>query len=127
MSSETIIRLAFELGDSIAHSEEIAGLKAVQEKLVADGEAYDLIMRYQDARMRAEQKKNSGLILPQQEENHLAILEQQLNSNQLVQELLLAQEKFDNLMQAVYFAMNQAIAGGGCSGGCSSCGGDCSE
>lgn len=127
MSSETIIRLAFELGDSIAHSEEIAALKAVQEKLVANGEAYDLIMRYQDARMRAEQKKNSGLILPQQEENHLAILEQQLNSNQLVQELLLAQEKFDNLMQAVYFAMNQAIAGGGCSEGCSSCGGDCSE
>ncbi|SHH02558.1 Cell fate regulator YlbF, YheA/YmcA/DUF963 family (controls sporulation, competence, biofilm development) [Thermosyntropha lipolytica DSM 11003] len=126
MSSENIIKMAFELGSSIAHSEEINALKKAQEKLVADEEAYNLIMRYQDTRMRLEQKKKSGLILPQQEENHLAILEQQLNSNPLVQELLLAQERFDNLMQAVYFAMNQAIAGG-CAGGCSSCGGGCSE
>ncbi|MBO8158376.1 YlbF family regulator [Thermosyntropha sp.] len=127
MSSEAIIKLAFELGDSIAHSEEIAALKAAQEKLVANQEAYELIMRYQEARMKAEQKKSSGLIIPSNEENHLAVLEQQLNSNVLVQELMKAQERFDNLMQAVYFAMNQAIAGDGCSGGCSSCDGSCGE
>lgn len=126
MTTEEIIKQAFELGNSIANSDEIVALKNIQQKLTEDQTAYDLIMRYQDARMKLENKKNSGLIIPSTEEDHIAILEQQLASNELIKEMMIAQEKFDNLMQAVYFALNQAIAGADdCSSGCSSCGGSC--
>ncbi len=126
MTTETIIKQAFELGGSIAQSEEITALKLLQQKLTEDQASYDLIMRYQDARTKLENKKNSGLIVPSSEEDHIAILEQQLNSNALINEMIQAQEKFDNLMQAVYFALNQAITGAGdCSAGCESCGGSC--
>lgn len=126
MTTEEIIKLAFELGNSIAESDEIEALKDIQQKLTEDQTAYDLIMRYQDARMKLENKKNSGLIVPSTEEDHIVILEQQLSNNELIKEMMVAQEKFDNLMQAVYFALNQAIAGADdCADGCSSCGGSC--
>ncbi|NLJ72174.1 MAG: YlbF family regulator [Syntrophomonadaceae bacterium] len=126
MSTENIIKQAFTLGDLIAQSEEINQLKELQVKLTEDQAAYDLIMRYQEAVMKLENKRNSGLIIPSNEEDHIAILEQQLNSNALVNEMMVAQEKFDNLMQAVYFALNQAISGSNsCADGCDSCGGTC--
>ncbi len=126
MTTETIIKQAFELGDSIAQSDEITALKVLQQKLTEDQASYDLIMRYQDARTKLENKKNSGLIVPTTEEDHIAILEQQLNGNALINEMIQAQEKFDNLMQAVYFALNQAISGAAnCADGCDSCGGSC--
>ncbi|HZK43436.1 MAG TPA: YlbF family regulator [Syntrophomonadaceae bacterium] len=110
MTTENIIKKAFDLGSSIADSDEINLLKDLQQKLIEDTDAYDLIMRYQDARLKLENKKESGLIVPGNEENHIAILEQQLSTNSLIQEMMIAQEKFDNLMQAVYQSLNQAIS-----------------
>lgn len=126
MNTEGIIKLAMELGNAVAGSEEIEQLKQIQSKVTQDPVAYDLIMKYQDARTKADNAANSGLIVGKSEEDHLNILEQQLNSNAFIKELMEAQEKFDNLMQGVYFAMNQAISGGGCSGGCDSCSSNCS-
>ncbi|QGT99438.1 hypothetical protein SYNTR_0845 [Candidatus Syntrophocurvum alkaliphilum] len=129
MSTESIVKMAFDLGNAIASSDEIQNLKDVQAKLTEDKEAYDLIMRYQDAKTKLDNKANEGIIVPDNEESHVQILEQQLNSNSLVKELIAAQEKFDNLMQGVYFAMNQAISGGeNCApSDCGTCGSDCSQ
>lgn len=128
MTNEEIIRMAFELGIAVAESDEVDRLKALQMKISEDQAAYDLIMKYQDAKNQLEHKHQDGLLITKAEEDHLSILEQQLNANMVVHELIEAQEKFDNLMQAVYFAMNQAITGGNsCSSGCDSCGGDCSQ
>lgn len=127
MATEDIIKMAFELGSAIAASEEIASLKMMQVKLSENPEAYDLIMRYQDAQTKIENKLQEGLLVTQAEENHINIMEQQINANPLIQELVEIQEKFDNLMQGVYFAMNQAISGGSCApDSCDSCGGGCS-
>lgn len=130
MNTDDIIKLAFELGSAVANSNEIDNLKAKQAAVTQDKEAYDLIMRYQDTRNKVDNKNNgggSGLILGKSDEDLLSILEQQINNNALIQELMDAQQKFDSLMQGVYFAMNQAISGGGgCSGGCDSCGSSCS-
>ena len=49
MTTEEIIKKAFELGNSIANSEEIMALKDIQQKLTQGSNSYDLIMRYQDA------------------------------------------------------------------------------
>jgi cell fate (sporulation/competence/biofilm development) regulator YlbF (YheA/YmcA/DUF963 family) len=128
LTNEEIIKMAYDLGNAVASSSEIEDLKRLQAAVTQDKVAYDIIMNYQEARSHADNASNSGLITGKSEEDHLNILEQQLNSNPLIKELMEAQEKFDNLMQGVYFAMNQAISGGagGCSGGsCDSCGSSC--
>jgi len=129
LTTEEIIRLAFELGTAVAESDEVDRLKALQMKLNEDSNAYDLLMRYQEARMKLDNKYQEGLLVTKAEEDHIQILEQQLTANSLINELIQAQESFNNLMQAVYFAMNQAIsahANGSCSSGCEGCGGGCS-
>ena len=128
LTTEEIIRLAFELGNAVAESDEVDRLKALQMKLVQDSNAYDLLIKYQDAKSQLEHKFQDGLLVTKAEEDHLSILEQQLTANSTINELIQAQEKFDNLMQAVYFSMNQAISGtGSCSpDSCDSCGGGCS-
>lgn len=123
MNRETIIRLAMELGSSIAASNELAQVKNLQDRLQEDETALGLLMRYQDARMNLETKQKEGQIIGPNDENHLSILEQQLQGNALVQQVMEAQEKFNNLMQAVYFAMNQSLSGGCSSGSCGSCSG----
>jgi len=125
LTNDDIIKLAFELGNAIAESEEIDSLKTMQGKLAENETASELIRNYQEARSRAENKMRDGLTITPNEENHLDILQQQLNDNPMVQELIQVQERFNNLMQGVYFAMNQAISGDGCSSDCSSCGGSC--
>ncbi len=125
MTTEDIIKLAFELGNAIAGSEEIANVKVMQAKLSENPDAYGLIMRYQDAQTKLENKLEQGLPVTPAEESHIDLMEQQINANPMIQELIQVQEKFDNLMQGVYFAMNQAISGEGCSSGCDSCGGGC--
>ncbi len=124
MNTEEIIKVAFELGNAIAQSEEMINLKNQQTELMNKKEAYDLIMRYQDAKTKIERKLMDGLMVTQPEEAHLNILEQQITNNSDIQILMAAQEKLENLMQAVYFAINQAAAGS-CSSGCDSCGGSC--
>ena len=127
MTTEEIIKMAFELGNAIAQSNEIDELKIMQGKLSDDSDAYGLIMRYQEAQTQMENKLQEGMNVTDVEENHIAIMEQEINNNTLIQELIQVQEKFDNLMQGVYFALNQAISGtDSCSSDCcDSCGGGC--
>lgn len=125
MSTEEIIKIAFELGNAIGESEEMTNLKMQQAELMGKKEAYDLIMRYQEAKTKVDHKLMDGLVVTPQEENHLNIMEQQISSHPDIQTLLTAQEQMENLMQAVYFAINQAVSGGDCSCGCDSCGGNC--
>lgn len=124
MLKEDIIKLAFDLGTSIGDSEEIILLKQLQDRLNDDFEASNLIMKYKDAKMKMDHKMSDGLIITKAEEDHIEILEQQLSNNVLLQEMMSAQEKFDNLMQAIYYAMNQAITGS-CGGSCASCDSGC--
>lgn len=132
MTLEEIIRMAHELGEAIAQSEVIDGIEAAQNRLMMDKDAYDLLMRYQDARMKLQHKIEDGMNIDPVEENHFDILEQQLKVNDVVKDLMEAQEKLDNLMQAVYFSINQALSGGSCGDSCgdsdcSSCGGGCGQ
>ena len=125
MSTEKIIQMAFELGNTIAQSEEIQSLKDTQAKLIKDQEASALVGNYQEDLTKIENKMRDGLQIVPEEEQQMEALKQQLNSNPMVQELIQVQEKLNNLMQSVYFAINQAMAGEDCSSDCSSCGGSC--
>lgn len=124
--NESIIQKALDLGAAIGQSAEMNQLKELQARLHADIEASSLIMKYQEARMAIENKMGDGITITKAEEDHLDILEQQLNNNPLLIEMMAVQEKFDNLMQGVYYAMNQAISGSdSCDCSCDSCGGGC--
>ena len=126
MSTEQIIHKAMELGQEIAKSTEIQALIMAQQKVRENQPVFDLLNRYQEATTKVSNKIRDGLLVIKPERDYIDILEQQLNSNLLFQELLASQEKFNNLMHAVQFAINQAIFGSSCSeDGCSSCHGSC--
>ncbi|HPF20327.1 MAG TPA: YlbF family regulator [Syntrophomonas sp.] len=126
MTTEEIIKMAYELGNAIAQSKEVDALREMQVKLGDDADAFGLIMRYQEAQTQMENKLQDGLQVTAAEEKNIEIMEEEINNNPLIQELIKVQEKFDSLMQGVYFAMNQAISGSDtCSSGCDSCGGGC--
>lgn len=126
MNRDAIIKLAMELGSSIASSDELLEVKKLQDQLQSDETAFGLVMKYQATRMNLENQQRAGQNATPEDENHLQILEQQMQNNHLVQQVMNAQDKFNNLMQAVYFAMNQSLSGGcspeGCGGSCSGCG-----
>ncbi|HCF51053.1 MAG TPA: hypothetical protein DER60_12280, partial [Syntrophomonas sp.] len=123
---DAIIKLAMDLGSSIAESDELMEVKKLQDQLQADETAFGLVMKYQAARMNLENQQRAGQNITPQDENHLSILEQQMQNNALIQQVMDAQDRFNNLMQAVYYAMNQSLSGGcspdGCGGSCSGCG-----
>ncbi|HWP96348.1 MAG TPA: YlbF family regulator [Syntrophomonadaceae bacterium] len=126
METEDILKMAHDLGHAISESTVVDELKAAQDQLMLDREAYDLLVRYQDARINLQHKIEDGLLVSDAEESHLDILDQQLKANSVVKSLIDAQEKLDNLMQAVYLSVNQAITGDSCSPDCcESCGGGC--
>jgi cell fate (sporulation/competence/biofilm development) regulator YlbF (YheA/YmcA/DUF963 family) len=74
MTNEEIIKLAMELGSSIAKSEEMEALQNMQAKLMLDPEASALIGRYQEAREQMENKMRDGIQIMPAEEQHLDIL-----------------------------------------------------
>lgn len=126
MDGEHIIKLAFELGEALAQSDEIEQLKNMQANITEDNRAYDLIVSYQNIKNKLDDQINEGKIISKTDEDHLQILEDELASNEIIQQLMMAQERFDNMMQAVYYAINSAIiADDDCSSGCDSCGCDC--
>jgi len=125
LTTDEIIAMAFELGSAISQSLEFDAVKDMQNRLGEDQEASNLIMHYQEERAKTDNKLQDGLLITSNEENQSDILLQQLSSNPTVQELIQVQEKFNNLMQGVYFALNQAISGDECSSDCGSCGGSC--
>jgi cell fate (sporulation/competence/biofilm development) regulator YlbF (YheA/YmcA/DUF963 family) len=126
VTKDQILTMAFELGAAIAQSVEIDSLKEMQIRLDQDLAASGLIQAYQEARTHMENKSQDGLEILESDVHHLDMLQEELKSNNLVQELIQVQENFNNLMQGVYFAINQAMSGEQCSSDCSSCGGSCS-
>jgi cell fate (sporulation/competence/biofilm development) regulator YlbF (YheA/YmcA/DUF963 family) len=120
---DEIIRLAMDLGSSIAQSDELLAVRRLQDQLQADETAFGLVMKYQALRMNLENKQRNGLEATPEEQNQLSIVEQQMQNNALIQQVMDAQDKFNNLMHAVYFAMNQSLSGGCGPDGCSSCSG----
>lgn len=126
MNKEEIIRQAMQLGDAIASSEELQDLKQAQDAVTADPVAYQVIMHFQQVRNNADNKMRQGLALSQEEESALEQAEKSIKDDLKVQALIEAQDSFDNIMQSVYFVINQAISGPSCGSGCESCGGHCS-
>lgn len=126
MNQDQIIRMAWELGNSIAGCREWQEVMRTRDNVRQDPEAWDLLLEYQEIRGMILEKEKRGENLTELDDLQLKSTEEGLKSNTLILQMIEAQEKFDNLMRAVYFTLNQGISGQtGCGGGCSSCGGGC--
>lgn len=123
MHRDEIIKLAMDLGYSIAQSDELIAVKRLQDQLQADETAFGLVMKYQALRINLENKQRDGQDATPEDQDQLNSVEQQMQNNALIQQVMDAQDRFNNLMQAVYFAMNQSLSGGCGPDGCSSCSG----
>ncbi len=124
MTMDEIIKMAFELGLAISQSDEMKSLKQMQAKLGDNPETSALVMLFQEAQTKADNKLRDGLTITENEADNLQSLQTQLNDNALIQDIIREQEKFGNLMDGVYFAINQALEGE-CSTDCSTS--DCSS
>lgn len=125
MNRDEIIKMAIALGHLISESDEMVAFIKAQEQVISDLDAYTLVSEYQGVRNKAAEVIECGADVSAEDQASLEKLEEQLNENKLVQNLIQTQQTVDNLLNAVYFAINQALSlnGGDCeSGGCSSCG-----
>ena len=86
MHRDEIIRLAMDLGSSIAQSDELLAVRRLQDQLQADETAFGLVMKYQALRMNLENKQRNGLEATPEEQNQLSIVEQQMQNNALIQQ-----------------------------------------
>lgn len=126
MTRDEIIQKAFELGTIIAESQEMQNFRKMQAEVILDAEAYTLVVRFQQARDEAAGQLEDEIPLTAEQEAYLEQLEKELQANTRVQELLKAQEVITNLLNAVYFAIDQAVNGVSCGeSDCQSCGGGC--
>lgn len=126
MDRAEIISMAFHLGSTISECEEFENFQASQAEVMKDADAVALLQKFQEARTKAVEQMEAGKELSQEEQDYLQELEDSMYTNPLVKGLVDAQEKFNNLMSGVYFAIDQAINGSsGCGGGCDSCGSSC--
>lgn len=126
MEKEAIISLAFALGQHISESDELTNFKAKQAEVMQDSEAFRLLKEFDEARSAAIQKMESDEQLSEEEQQKLTQLENAMFANDNLSSLFSLQEKFNNMMTAVYYAIDQAVNGGsGCGGECGSCGSGC--
>lgn len=127
MSTDRIIQIAMELGKAIALSEQVQALKDIQTQVLENIETSSLLDSYQEARSQLEHKMQDGLQVVPAEEEILEALQQQLNNQPLIQDLITAQQNLNNLMESVYFVINQAVFNDECEADCSACGGSCAH
>ncbi len=127
MSTESIIKKAMELGSAIALSEQVFTLKDAQTRVMEDPETSSLLGNFQELRSQMENKMQDGLQIVPAEEEKLESLQQQLNELPLIKELIEAQGHYNNLMESVFFVINQAVSGEECGADCSACGGSCAH
>lgn len=126
MDTDDILKMARELGEAISVMPLVDEIRAAQGQLLMNHEAYELLNRYQEARVIMQHKMNDGLYISEMEETNLKKLDDELKANPVVKSLIDAQSKLDDLMQGVYYSINQAISGdNACSSDCGTCGGGC--
>ncbi|MGI6513488.1 MAG: YlbF family regulator [Syntrophomonadaceae bacterium] len=126
MDRVEIISMAYHLGTTISECEEYQNFQESQSKVMRDADAVALLQEFQEARDQAVKKMEAGQEIPDEEQKYLHDLEEKMYNNPLIKGLFDAHEKFNNLMNGVYFALDQAISGNpGCGGGCGDCGSSC--
>lgn len=129
-----IMEQARLLGQAIGESEAYQTMRAAEEAVTADDKASGLMAKYVQLKNEVQdmlaQKEPDHTLLAHQSEQVEAV-QQELNSLELIQDMLLARKDFSDMMgqvnQVIQFMISGDMGqeegcGGGCgSGGCSGC------
>lgn len=126
-----IFEKARELGEAIIESNEYKELKAAELAQENDEEALSLLKEYSDVRSRLAAEIQKGDV----SEDRIACIREELEeaygkmtTNDKITAYINAQRTFQAIIDQMNNIISFHITGkmpGGCSGNCSSCGGDC--
>ncbi len=126
-----IFEKARELGEAIIESKEYKELKEAELRQEQDEEALTLLKEYSDVRSRLAQEIQKGDV----DDSRIAEIREELEeayekmtTNDSITAYINAQRTFQAIIEQMNNILSFHITGkmpGGCSGNCSSCGGDC--
>ncbi len=131
---EEIIKLAQELGQAIADSEEIKFFREMEKIYYEDKTAQAVMQEYEDTRAKMTVKAKETGMTPES----LALFQTEMKNsmdklmaNKTVKEYLEAKSNFNDIIKRVNAIISFCIQGeeqelaqeGGCTGNCGSCGG----
>ena len=126
-----IFEKARELGEAIIESKEYKELKEAELKQEQDEEALTLLKEYSDVRSRLASEIQKGDV----DDSRIAEIREELEeayekmtTNDSITAYINAQRTFQAIIEQMNNILSFHITGkmpGGCSGNCSSCGGDC--
>lgn len=126
-----IFEKARELGEAIIESEEYKELKAAELAQENDEEALSLLKEYSDVRSRLAAEIQKGDVSEERVAQIREELEEaygKMTTNDKITAYINAQRTFQAIIEQMNNILSFHITGkmpGGCSGNCSSCGGDC--
>ena len=126
-----IFEKARELGEAIIESKEYKELKEAELRQEQDEKALTLLKEYSDVRSRLAQEIQKGDV----DDSRIAEIREELEeayekmtTNDSITAYINAQRTFQAIIEQMNNILSFHITGkmpGGCSGNCSSCGGDC--
>ncbi len=126
-----IFEKARELGEAIIESKEYKELKEAELRQEQDEEALTLLKEYSDVRSRLAAEIQKGDV----DDSRIAEIREELEeayekmtTNDSITAYINAQRTFQAIIEQMNNILSFHITGkmpGGCSGNCSSCGGDC--
>lgn len=126
-----IFEKARELGEAIIESKEYKELKEAELNQEQDEEALALLKEYSDVRSRLASEIQKGDV----DDSRIAEIREELEqayekmtTNDSITAYINAQRTFQAIIEQMNNILSFHITGkmpGGCSGNCSSCGGDC--
>lgn len=113
---ERIFVKAGEVGRLLASTAEFQYLKAAHREIADDGESNEMLTRMRDLQEKIVDHFNREEEPPQELENELATLTEQMQASPRYQSLIASQANFDKLMDRVNQAIGEGIRAGEQSG-----------
>lgn len=123
-----VLAKAKELAEAITECPEILELRDAEIAMGKDPGAQEIIAEFQEKQREFQETMARGEELTADQEAARDALEEKMENNEFIRRYFEAQQKLENLLQAVNMVVSRAISGedvSECGPGCSSCGTGC--
>jgi cell fate (sporulation/competence/biofilm development) regulator YlbF (YheA/YmcA/DUF963 family) len=125
----SILEKAYELGQEIAESQELAAMKDAELNMMQDAEAQKIIQEFNEKQKTFMMLQQQGQQLTESQKQEVEDLEKRMLDNPLIYDFFKAQQNFEKVLEEINKIISQAISGqhASCSDDCcTTCGGGCS-
>ncbi|MDA8213010.1 MAG: YlbF family regulator [Clostridia bacterium] len=120
-----VLNKAKELAEAITECPELLALRDAEIAMGKDPGAQEIIAEFQEKQREFQEAVAGGKELTTEQEAARDALEEKMENNEFIRGYFEAQQKLENLLQAVNMVVGRAISGedvSECGPGCSSCG-----